>query len=185
MDMISRTPRSIRGPGGVRTRLGVALLIALASLLVADFSSASPAYPVKVGPTGRYLVDQDGVPFLITGDSPQAMIGNISVADAELFFANRRAHGFNTVWINLLCGDYIGCNSDGSTFDGIYPFTTFNDLSTPNEPYFARADRILQLAAQYGFLVILDPIETGGWLDVLRANGLENARDYGMFVVYG
>src|SRR5262245_45673435 len=94
---------------------------------------AAPVYPVKKGPTGRYLVDQNGVPFLIAGESPQAMIGNLSEAEAEMFFVNRRSHGFNTVWINLLCATYTGCRADGSTFDGILPFTVANDLATPNE----------------------------------------------------
>src|SRR5206468_2722112 len=47
----------------------------LATLLISAPVDAAPAYPVRVGPTGRYLVDQNGVPFLITGESPQAMIG--------------------------------------------------------------------------------------------------------------
>jgi hypothetical protein len=149
---------------------------------LAGHASAAAVYPVKVGPTGRYLVDQKNVPFLITGESPQAMIGDLSLSDAQLFFANRQAHGFNTVWINLLCNSYTGCNADGSTFDGIPPFTTPGDLATPNEAYFTRADRILQLAAQYGFLVILDPIETGGWLGVLQANGVAKARAYGEYL---
>ena len=67
--------------------------------------------PITVGPTGRYLVDQNGAPFLITGDSPQALIGNLTESDAALFFASRRAEGFNTVWINLLCNDYTGCKA--------------------------------------------------------------------------
>src|SRR2546425_11688776 len=164
-------------------RLGVALLLVfLSSLIVAGPLGAEPVYPVKVGPTGRYLVDQTGTPFLITGESPQAMIGDLSLADANLFFANRQSHGFNTVWINLLCNSYTGCNADGTTFDGIAPFTTPGDLATPNPAYFARADRILQLAAQYGFLVILDPIQTGGWISVLEANGIYNARAYRQYL---
>jgi hypothetical protein len=151
-------------------------LIATASI------GATPAYPVKVGPTGRYLVDQHGAPFLIAGESPQAMIGNLSEADAELFFANRRAHGFNTVWINLLCASYTGCRHDGSTFDDIPPFTVPNDFSTPNEAYFARADRILQLASRYGFLVLLDPAETGSWLRVMRDNGVDKCRAFGQYL---
>ena len=157
-------------------------------------ANLAPTYPVKAGPTGRYLVDQNNVPFLIAGDSPQAMIGNLSEADAELFFQNRKAHGFNTVWINLLCaGGFFTCRYDGSTFDGIVPFTAVldnsgtpnapkYDLTTPNEAYFARAERILQIAAQYGFLVILDPIETIGWLDVLRANGVTRNRTFGQYL---
>src|SRR5215475_338783 len=143
---------------------------------------AAPAYPVKKGPTGRYLVDHNGVPFLIAGESPQATIGNLSEADAELFFANRKSHGFNTVLIDLICASYTGCRSDGSTFDGIGPFTIANDFSTPNEAYFARADRILRLAAQYGFLVFLDPAETGSWLSVMQTNGIDKCRAYGRFL---
>jgi Protein of unknown function (DUF4038)/Calx-beta domain/Putative collagen-binding domain of a collagenase/IPT/TIG domain len=158
------------------------LFVCAALLLSTSVVHAGPAYPLKVGPTGRYLVDQNGVPFLIAGESPQGMIGDLTDADATLFFANRQAHGFNTVWINLLCASYTGCNADGTTFDGIAPFTVERDLSTPNAAYFARADRILRLAAQYGFLVILDPAETGSWLGVLESNGVDKAREYGRFL---
>jgi hypothetical protein len=132
-------------------------------------------------------VDQRGAPFLILGESPQAMIGDLSEADADLFLSNRKFHGFNTVWINLLCASGTGCNADGTTFDGIAPFTTGTnlstyDVSTPNEAYFARADRMLQLAAKYGILVILDPAETISWLSVLRSNGLAKARAYGRYL---
>ena len=138
--------------------------------------------PIKVGPTGRYLVDQKGVPFLISGESPQALIGDLTESDAALFFANRRAHGFNTVWINLLCNAYTGCQADGSTWDGISPFTTPGDFSTPNEAYFAHADRILRLAADYGFVVLLDPAETGGWLSTMVSNGVDKDRAYGQYL---
>jgi hypothetical protein len=164
-------------------RIHLALAIACLSVLaLAGALGATPAYPVKVGPTGRYLVDQNGVPFLIVGDSPQSMVGNLSVDDAQVFFADRQARGFNTVWINLLCAVYTGCNADGSTFDGIPPFNVPGDLTTPNEEYFARVDAILGLAARYGLLVILDPAETGDWLETLYANGEENCRAYGKYL---
>jgi hypothetical protein len=137
---------------------------------------------VRVGPTGRYLVDQNGVPFLISGESPQALIGDLTESDAALFFANRRAHGFNTVWIKLLCNGYTGYRADGSTWDGIPPFTTPGDFSTPNEAYFAHVDRILRLAADYGFVVILDPAETGGWLTTMVDNGVDKLRAYGQYL---
>jgi hypothetical protein len=138
--------------------------------------------PISVGPTGRYLVDQNGEPFLITGDSPQALIGNVSLADAETFFADRQALGFNAAWINLLCTTYTACSADGSTWDGIAPFTTPGDLSTPNEQYFARVDEMIRLAGKYGLVVILDPAETGGWLSTLVANGVDKDRAYGRYL---
>ena len=119
-----------------------------------------PAYPLKTSENGRYLVDQKGVPFLIAGESPQALMVNLSEADARMFFANRRSHGFNAVWINLLCRPGTGGRADGSTYDGLRPFDTADDLATPNEAYFARCDRMIELAGRDGLLVILDPCET-------------------------
>ena len=124
----------------------------------------SPAYPLKPSLSGRYLVDQNNAPFMILGDSPQTAIGKLSPSDADWYFANREAHGFNTVWISLLCNKAIGCNADGTTFDNIAPFSRAGDLASPNQAYFERVDEMLQLAARHGLLVMLDPAETSDWL---------------------
>ena len=47
-------------------------------------------YPLKLSTNRRYLVDQRNVPFLIVGDSPQAMIGNLSLNDAAAYIADRK-----------------------------------------------------------------------------------------------
>jgi hypothetical protein len=144
--------------------------------------AARVAYPLKMGSTRRYLVDQRGRPFMIVGDSPQALVANLSLDDAKLFMANRAAAGFNSLWINLLCDGYTGGRPDGSTFDHIIPFTKPGDLSTPNPQYFQRVDAMVQLAGQYGMNVFLDPIETGGWLSVLQSNGPARAFTYGRYL---
>lgn len=142
----------------------------------------APALPLKIGPTGRYLVDQNDVPFLIAGESPQAMMVNASEPDAELFLRNRRSHGFNTAWVNLICAKYTGGRDDGSTIDGIKPFAGDFDFSQPEERYFARCDRILKLAAKHNVLVMLDPAETGSFLAVLKKNGVDKCRAYGRYL---
>jgi hypothetical protein len=43
-------------------------------------------------------------------------------------------------------------------------------------------DRMLALAAKYHFLVVLDPIETGGWLQILINNGVTKDRAYGQYL---
>jgi hypothetical protein len=139
-------------------------------------------FPLSISASRRYLVDRRGRPFLITGDAPQALIGNLSVRDAAAYIADRKRIGFNALWVNLLCAKYTGCRDDGTTFDGIKPFTRAGDLSTPNPAYFARADAILRLAARAGIAVFLDPIETGSWLTVLRANGVAKDFAYGQFL---
>ena len=155
--------------------------------------------PIRVGPTGRYLVDQNNVPWLMVGDSPQAMI-NLSEADMATYMADRQAQGFNTIWVNLLCTSYTYCNTDGTTYDGIAPFTAHlaggNDvahynLATPNPAYFARVDDMINLAAQNGLEVVLDPIETSAsclasttacWEATLDNNGAAADLAYGQYL---
>ena len=121
-------------------------------------------------------------PVLDDGRVSAALIGDLTEADAEVFLAKRRGQGFNTIWVNLLCTTYTGCRADGATWDGIALFTTPGDFSTPNQAYFARADRMLRLAERYGFVVVLDPAETGGWLNTMVANGVEKLREYGRYL---
>ncbi|HVP10013.1 MAG TPA: DUF4038 domain-containing protein [Phycisphaerae bacterium] len=157
------------------------------------------AYPVRKSANSRYLVDQLNRPFLITGDAPQSLMVNLSTSEAEMYFANRASHGFNAVWINLLCSTYTAGREDAGTYDGIIPFTSYlpghagdplyYDLATPNPAYFARCDQMLALAANHGLVVLLDPIETGSFLPafgggdaIMPHNGAAACRDYGRYL---
>jgi hypothetical protein len=169
-------------------RHAVATLTAACLLASLASSAGAPAYPLKRSLTGRYLVDQSNAPCLIMGDSPQALIVNLTTNDAAFFFADRGAHGFNSMWINLLCSTYTGGRSNASTLDGILPFTgmipstSSYDLTQPNEAYFARVDAMLNLAAAQGLQVMLDPAETGSFLSVMLDNGTNKCRAYGQFL---
>ncbi len=82
---------------------------------------------------------------------------------------------------------YTGGNAAGTAFDGTPPFTSGSspanyDLSTPNPAYFAELDSAINLAASYGLVAILDPIETGGWLGTLENNGATKAFNYGAYL---
>ena len=174
-----------------RALLGVAVFMAplpraLAQKVPTDIgilgSPDGPVYPLKASGNNRYLVDQNNVPFLMVGDAPQTLIANLSQAEAATYIANRRTYGINTLWINLLCNFSDGCKKDAVTFDGISPFIVPGDLSTPNPAYFQRADNMINIAAENGMVVLLDPIETSSWLDILRANGAANAFAYGQYL---
>ncbi len=141
-----------------------------------------PAFPLKVAPGGRYLVDQNGAPFLIAGESPQALMVNLSEQDAELFFSNRQSYRFNAVWINLLCRKGTGGRADGSTSDGLLPFEAPDDFTRPNKAYFDRCDRMIRLAQKHGVLVILDPCETIDHLKPMLKNGPKACRDFGRYL---
>ena len=172
--------------------LMMARWICLLMTCVAVTAGAAPIPSVKRSSNRRYLIDPNNLPFLIAGDSPQSLMVNISTTDADMYFANRQSHGFNAVWINLLCTTYTAGNADGSTYDAILPFTGYlpggandlahYDLTTPNEAYFERVDQMLNLANKYGLVVFLDPIETGGWTTTMLNNGAKNCRAYGEYL---
>jgi len=181
----------LRRPFPLRIWLNILLIGLMAAALTGNAGAAGPVYPVKVSANKRYLVDQNNAPFLITGDSPQGLMVDLSPAQADSYFANRQAHGFNTVWINLVCNSYTGGRPDGSAYDGMLPFTGYlpggkdlahYDLSKPNEAFFARCDEMLTLAAKHNLLVFLDPIETGGWLTTMVNNGPKACQDFGKYL---
>ncbi len=192
----------VRNTGAPIVTLGLVLLICQSAGAPALVSSAtSPAYPLKLSANRRYLVDRNNRPFLIVGDNPHALVGMGTTADAESFFADRQAHGFNAVWMNMLVATpaYYDSREDGSTPDGIRPFTGYTaggndashyDLTKPNEAYFVRVDEMITAAANHGLVVFLDPIDTcctgaprrGLWLQALLNNGLTAATAYGQYI---
>lgn len=152
-----------------------------------------PDYPLKLSANHRYLVDQSNKPFLMVGDTPQGLMGRLSEVEAEKYFADRQAHGFNTAgWVDAVCaGHDFPDIAVGATYDGILPFTGFvsggkdykhYDLLKPSEAYFTRLDHVIEIAAKHGILVFIDPMETIGWLDTLRNNGLASSYSYGQYL---
>ena len=152
-----------------------------------------PAFPLQLSANHRYLVDQNNLPFLMVGDSPQGLMGRLTEKQIDEYFADREAHGFNTAgWIDVACaGQDFPDIKTGGTVDGVLPFAgyipgsndyTHYDLSKPNEAYFARLDYAVESAAKHGILLFIDPMETIGWLPTLRNNGLDAALAYGRYL---
>src|SRR5262249_54676201 len=137
------------------------LLLAWGVVAVTQSATGGPAYPLRQSANNRYLIDQSNAPVMIVGDSPQALMVNLTTNEAAFFFADRAGYGYNTLWVNLLCATYTGGRADASTIDGILPFTnevpltSSYDLTMPNEAYFALVDQMLRLAAQSGVQLLL------------------------------
>lgn|SRR5208283_1173361 len=146
-------------------------------------------YPLKISSANpRILVDQNNVPFLMAGDSPHSLFSNLSSADAAVYLADRAARGVNALWVNLVCIRPIEGRPDASLLDGTKPFTAtlpdtrYYDLTKPNEAYFAHVDQVIQTAAKDGIVVMIDPLETAGWLQTALANGAPRCRAYGRYL---
>jgi Protein of unknown function (DUF4038)/Putative collagen-binding domain of a collagenase len=145
-------------------------------------------FPVTKGPGGRHLVDQDGKPFMVFADSAWGLVGDLSTTDAAAYFSNRASLGFNSVLMAIAVSDYAGDKVGGyDTFDGIPSFTggtstTPGPITSPYEPYWQRVDEMINLAAKYGLNVIAYPMETGGWLNTMEAEGVTACYQYGKFI---
>jgi Protein of unknown function (DUF4038)/Putative collagen-binding domain of a collagenase len=170
--------------------------------------AATPSFPIKVSPNGRYLVDRNNRPFRIQGDAAWSLIANLNYVEADKYLSNRKAKGFNTVLVELIEHKYAQ-GGKGSSFTGVptnrngdLPFRgregggaydgTWGtaDFSTPNEAYFAFADSIIDLAAQKGMLVNLAPMFLGfngrdaGWWGELtnRVNTQAVSFNFGLYI---
>jgi Protein of unknown function (DUF4038)/Putative collagen-binding domain of a collagenase len=143
---------------------------------------ADIAYPLKASANGRYFVDQNNQPVMVVGDTPWTLLTDLTSAQAAAYFADRKALGYNIVMCALLVGPGISGRSDFSTYDGIVPFTSPGDISTPNPAYFQRVDEMITLAASYGICVFLDPIENYGWENDFENSGNAKCSAFGQYL---
>jgi hypothetical protein len=147
--------------------------------------AGSYVYPLRVGATGRHLVDQRGRPFLLIGDAAWSLIAQLSDADADAYLADRQRLGFDAVVVNLI--EHKFAAHAPADFYGDRPFLG-RAFTTPNEAYFAHADRVIAAAARRGILVVLAPDYLGfgcgdqGWCAETRAASLGAMHAWGRYV---
>lgn len=136
----------------------------------------------------RYLVDQNGSPTLLVGDAAHSLFVNLDQAGLATYLADRKSRGFNILWVQSLCSDYLtNCRSDMSTFDGLKPFVsgtnqTNYDISTPNPDYWSRVDSYIKTAETYGITILLDTCETGALMPLARRSGNTKMGNFGIFL---
>jgi hypothetical protein len=159
-------------------------------------SDVSSAFPLQVESGKKYLVDAAGRPFLIHGDTAWSLIADLSIPDAELYLEDRRRKGFNAILVNLIEHKYStqppqNFYGDAPFLGSVAPFSGPSDYSRPNEAYFAHADRVIELAASKGMLVLLVPSYLGvgggeeGWYQEMVANDAADSdrlKSYGRYL---
>ena len=161
----------------------------LMSLALVAQAVATPAYPLRPSPNGRYLVDANGAPFLIIGDAAHSILANLNNSDATTYLIDRGNRGFNALWIELLCDSYtFGYGNEGQAnygrdVNGNNPFTStlqggYYDLTTPNEAYWSHVDFIVPTAAANGLQCAFTPLDEGGWTQTSLANGTNRCFQY-------
>jgi hypothetical protein len=120
-------------------------------------------------------------------DTAWGLMTKASISDVNTYFSTRASQGFTAIFFSALVGPYVSGNANATTFDGIAPFTSGNtpatyDLATPNSLYFNRLLSFVQAAQAHGLAVLLDPIETGGWLQYMVSARTTKCFNYGAYL---
>jgi len=155
-----------------------------------------PTSLLRAGPNGRYLVDGDGRPMFLNGDTAWSIVVSCLPEEWDAYFADRASRGFNAVIVNAV--EALFTADPPRTVDGIEPFLRPGDLTTPNPAYWVRVDGVLDAAARHGIQVLLAPLYLGfvdphypafgftrreeGWHEVAANADEEGCRAYGRFL---
>jgi len=162
-----------------------ATAIAGLCLIEAAFGG-STAFPLRVSSDGRFLLDRNGIPFFINGDTPWSLTHNLTYEEAVRYIEDRERKGINALILSI--PDAYG--PDGTHLDppdryGNYPFLD-RDLTRPVEAYWLHVDRVLDKCRDAGMLVLFFPAYLGccedGYLKLLQDNGAEKALAYGRWI---
>jgi hypothetical protein len=153
--------------------------------MFAPLMASAPAYPLQLGASGRYLVDQANQPVLLAGDAAWSLIAQATDAEADKYLANRQQKGFNTVLVNLI--EHKFATNAPHDINGDPPFSGA-PFATPDEAYFAHADRVISSAAQKGINALLDPLYLGydcndeGWCAEVQRATTQDLQSWGEYV---
>ena len=106
-------------------------------------------FPLVASPTGRFLTFSDGDrPFYYSGDTHWPLIWHYNLEEALEIAADRRRVGFTVMQISLLPFGDVPNVAGHKMFEN-------RATLTPNEDYFAHADRVLDGLESMGFAVYL------------------------------
>lgn len=150
---------------------------------------AAPSWPIKASSNNRYLVDQNGTPFLMVIDAAHHLMPALPQASLSTYLSDRVTNQFNTIDVYAICTGGT-CGSTMAAQDGTLPFTTGTspsnfDVTTPNATYWAEVDNVITTAANDGLTVLLFACPWGNGCSTMLNNGVNTSAKifaYGQFL---
>lgn len=141
--------------GGTVTKIGAVTVAAQASV-----AATSGLFITSVSSNGRYLLDQNGSPILVNGDTPWNVAWASNATDQETYLADRASYGCNSVMVDLIGNTNMSGNASGANWNGETPGTWGTGTFTANSTYWSRIDTFFQLCQKYGITAWAMPLDS-------------------------
>jgi hypothetical protein len=139
--------------------------------------TGADVFPLKVSSNGHYLVQSDGVtPFFVFADTAWSLPYFASDADVQYYLDDRKARGLTTIMMNA-----SGWSPSAKNTHGDAPFSN-NNISSPNDAYFAHVDWVIEQAASRGLFVLLCPAWMQNYSYQNQYLTAGNARGFGQYL---
>src|SRR4029079_10487451 len=81
------------------TRLFLAFFFPTLAVTPSAQSTTTFVYPLKVSANGRYLVDQNNVPWRVQADADRLMSTNATPDQVDTYLSTRKSQGFNSFYL--------------------------------------------------------------------------------------
>lgn len=128
------------------------LKIAAMFLATAACWQIPPEYGLQASPDGHFFQNSAGEPFFWQADTAWLLFHRLNYSESDIYLNDRASKGFNMI---LAVGfTQIGIDSPNRNGD---PTFVDEDVTKPNEPYWAYIDSIVELAWSKGIRIALVP----------------------------
>ncbi|GAB1192904.1 hypothetical protein APSETT444_002103 [Aspergillus pseudonomiae] len=109
-------------------------------------------YAITPSSNGRFLQDLDGKPFFWQADTAWLLFHRLNFSEADIYLSDRASKGFTMV----LAVGFTQAGIDSPNRNGDLPFIN-EDVTNPNEAYWAYVDSIVELAWSRGIRICMVP----------------------------
>lgn len=151
-------------------------------------TQARPRWPLRPHSSGRYLVDAQGVPFYLHGDTPWSLAVQCTPAQIDTYLDTRARQGFTALLLNAIERYYSSQIPAYRNASGVDPFSTLGNFAAPVEAYWQRLDAIVSGAAARNMVCLVAPAYLGygggaeGWTAEVSAESDVDLQAYGAFL---
>jgi len=158
------------------------VLVILRSPLVAP---EPEIFPLSIHASGRYLVDAQGDPFLIHGDTPWSLPAQLTNAQITTYLEDTVEKGFSAIMLEAPVKEFTSQAPDYNNVDGVAPLTSMTDWGSALTAYWNRVDFIVDLAKAHGVVCVINPAYLGfsgteeGWDTEVSAESNADLQTYG------